>query len=319
MDILLKMAAALAVILVVLSIFSSLTWLMRLRIIAAAAVGMLLIGLAAWRGVQPAGADGIVSFPAMGGAVILCFLALIAGFVSYFLSWPYGEKIAVLAVPVGLAVWSVRSSNIATLMQKTADAAQRHQVLAQFKWTALLWLIPIAAGFAGMLLGRLLAKGQMSLPSKKSAKDINLGDYASVLTALIGSGLIALFCIKILAQDIRLSDVKLSSVVAQPSSGQIVFAVAASFAVAAFVVNIFLNSSYIWPILATAAMPALCISFYAKAETVAYLAENVPAVFFAHPVVAILPIQMVSYGTLGTIAGYWLAQIYRMWRKQQAQ
>jgi hypothetical protein len=313
------MAAALAVILVVLSVFSSLTWLMRLRILAAAAVGMLLVGLAAWRAVQPAGPDGIVTFPALGGAVILCFLALITGFVSYFLSWPYGEKIAVLAVPVGLAVWSVRDSNIATLMQKTADAAQRYQILAQFKWTALLWLIPIAAGFAGMLLGQLIAKGQITLSSKKSARDINLGDCANVLTALVGAGLIALFCIKILAQDIRFSDVKLDSVVAQPSSGQIIFAVAASFAIAAFVVNIFLNSSYVWPILATAAMPALCISFYAKAEIVAYLAENFPAVFFAHPAVAILPIQMVSYGTLGAIAGYWLAQTYKMWRKQQAQ
>lgn len=317
MDILLKMTAALALVLAALSMFSSLTWLMRLRIIAAMAVGMLLIGLAAWRAVKPAGPDGIVTFPALGGAVILSILALLVGFVSYFLTWPYGEKIAVLAVPVGLAVWSARSSNIATLMQKTADTAQRHQILAQFKWTALLWLVPVAAGFAGVLLGRLLAKGQLS-PEKKPEKHINLGDYASILTALIGSGLIALFCIKIFAQDIQLADVNLGSVIAQPSSGQIAFAVTASFAVAAFVVSIFLNSSYIWPILVTAAIPALCISFYAKAETVAYLAENFPAVFFAHPAVAILPVQMVSYGTLGAIAGCWLAQTYRIWRKRQA-
>ncbi|MGD9109789.1 MAG: hypothetical protein PVG93_02505 [Phycisphaerales bacterium] len=319
MDILLKMAATLAVILAVLSVFSSLTWLMRLRIIAAVAVGMLLVGLAAWRGVQPVGPDGIVTFPALGGAIVLCILALVAGFIGYFVSWPYGEKIAVLTVPVGLATWSLRSSNIATLMQKTADAAQRHQALVQFKWTAFLWLIPIVAGFAGILLGQLIAKGQTSLLSKKSVKDLKLGDYANILTALIGSGLIALFCVKILAQDIRFSDIKLNSVVAQPSSGQIFFAVVASFAIAAFIVNMFLNFSYIWPILATVAMPAFCISFYAKAETVAYLAENFPAVFFAHPAVAILPIQVVSYGTLGAIAGHWIAQVYKIWRKQQAQ
>ena len=35
-------------------------------------------------------------------------------------------------------------------MQRTADATGRYQVLNQFKWTPILWLVPVAAGYAGL-------------------------------------------------------------------------------------------------------------------------------------------------------------------------
>lgn len=318
MDTLLKMAAALAIILAALSMFSSLSWLMRLRILAVIAFGMIAVGLLTWSATGQWGPDGIVTFPSFVNSLILLFSAFASGFIAYFIAWPYGRQIAPLAVPVGLAVWAARSASIGSLMQKTIDAAGRYQVLNQFKWTAILWLTPVAVGFAGILLAELLTKGKVDLPSKTINKSTNFGDYAGSLTALIGSVLIILFCIKIFAQDIKFSDSRLGSVIAQPSSGQIAFAVAVSFGIAAFVIKLFLNAGYIWSIAACVFLPPLCISLYAKADTVAYIADNFPAIFFTHPAVAILPLQIVTFGVLGAIGGYWFAIVYKIWRTEEA-
>ncbi len=318
MDTLLKMAAALALILAALSMFSSLSWLMRLRILAVIAFGMISVGILAWSAANSFGPDGIVAFPSFGSSLILLFTAFAAGFTAYFIAWPYGRQIASLAVPVGLAVWAARSSSIGSLMQKTVDAAARYQILSQFRWTAVLWLTPIVAGFAGILLAELLAKGKIELFFKDDKNTAGLSEYAAPIVAVIGSVFIVIFCIKLFAQDIRFSDTRLGSVIAQPSRGQIAFAVAVSFGIAAFVIKLFLNAGYVWPIVASIVVTPLCLSLYAKAETVAYIADNFPAIFFSHPAVAILPLQMVTFGVLGAIGGYWFAIVYKIWRTEQA-
>ncbi|GAG08892.1 unnamed protein product, partial [marine sediment metagenome] len=80
-----------------------LSWLMKLRIAAAAAVGILLLGFLAWPLVAPSEPLGVVTVAAVSlfDAVTLVVLACLAGFIAYFLSWPYGRQIAVLAVPSG--------------------------------------------------------------------------------------------------------------------------------------------------------------------------------------------------------------------------
>jgi hypothetical protein len=104
---------------------------------------------------------------------------------------------------------------------------------------------------------------------------------------------------------------------AQPSVGQILFAVLISFKIAAFVVKKFLDVGYIWPIMATALVTAFITSVHAKQELLQYLAQRWPATFFSNSVISILPIQMVAFGTLGAVAGYWMAIRYRYWRKHE--
>ncbi|UCF17343.1 MAG: hypothetical protein JSW59_07740, partial [Phycisphaerales bacterium] len=111
------------------------------------------------------------------------------------------------------------------------------------------------------------------------------------------------------------SDNILGSVVAQPANGQIAFAVLVSFGVAAFVVKKFLNASYIWPAIATALVTAFSMHTYVREAS--YLARNWPAVFFENSVSSVLPIQMVAFGTLGSIAGYWMSVRYDYWRKHE--
>ncbi len=104
---------------------------------------------------------------------------------------------------------------------------------------------------------------------------------------------------------------------AQPTVGQIVFAVLVSFGLAAFVVKRFLHASYIWPTIASALVTAFAISIYVKKDVLQYLVQNWPAAFFSNAVISILPVQMVAFGTLGSIIGYWAAVRYDYWRKHE--
>ena len=296
-----------------------LSWLMRLRIAASVATGAILIGILAWPLAAPPEPFGAVSLTAgtisFGGTITLAALAVLAGFIGYFLSWPYGREIGILAAPAGLAIWAVRCGSMTSLMRLNTTVAQRQALFATLKWEPLFWLAIVAAGFAGVLVGQkiLCPKPGPDKPKEKSNSKSNI--YLNAAIALVGSVLIAQFCISILAQDVRIFDNKLGSVLAQPAVGQIVFAVFVSFGIAAFVVKKFLNVSYICPTVASALVTAFAVSAYVKQDVLQHLVQHWPAVFFSHAVTSILPVQMVAFGSLGSIAGYWLAVRYNYWRK----
>lgn len=296
-----------------------LSWLMRLRIAASVATGAILIGILAWPLAAPPEPFGAVSLTAgtisFGGTITLAALAVLAGFIAYFLSWPYGREIGILAAPSGLAIWAVRCGSMTSLVRLNPTIAQRQALFATLKWEPLFWLAIVAAGFAGVLVGQkiLCPKPEPDKTQEKSNSKSNI--YLNAAIALVGSVLIAQFCISILAQDVRIFDNKLGSVLAQPAVGQIVFAVFVSFGVAAFVVKKFLNVSYICPTVASALVTAFAVSAYVKQDVLQHLVQHWPAVFFSHAVTSILPVQMVAFGSLGSIAGYWLAVRYNYWRK----
>jgi len=297
-----------------------LSWLMRLRIAAAAAIGIVLIGFLAWPlaapeplGVVSVFADGIGLSDVITLAA-LASLAFLAGLLAYFVTWPYGREIGVLAVPSGLAIWAVRCGSIGGLMRANPSFTQRHALFAALKWEPLFWLVVLAAGFAGVLVGGKIR----ARPEQGEAKDdstSNSSVYSNAVVALIGSALIAQLCIVVLARDVRMFDNKLGSVAAQPAVGQIVFAVCISFGLAAFVFKKFLDVSYLWPTIASGVLTFFAIITYVRQDMLEYLVRRWPAPFFPNAVISILPVQMVAFGALGSIAGYWLAVRYNYWRK----
>ena len=292
---------------------------MKLRIAAAVAAGVIIIGILAWPLAEPADPFGAVlaGTVSFGGATTLAGLAALAGFIAYFLSWPYGREIGILAVPSGLAIWAVRSGSMAGLMQQNPTLAQRQALFAAIKWEPIFWLAIVAAGFFGVLLAQKISqpKPESDKPGGKSNPSINI--YLSAAIALVGSVLIAQFCIGIFARDVGMFDNKIGPVVAQPTAGQIVFAVLVSFGIAAFVVKKFLKAGYIWPIIASSFVTAFVSTTYVKPNALQLLVQHWPAVFFSNAGASILPVQMVAFGTLGSIIGYWLAVRYSYWRKHE--
>lgn len=296
-----KTAASLAGVLVAIGMFSELSWSVKLKVAATLLAGAILIGfLAPLR--KPAELVGAVSLPALGGKIILVGLAVLAGFIGYFISRPYGREIGVLAVPFGLSLWAVRYGNMAELMRLNPTLAQRQGLFAALKWEPIFWLFIVAAGFAGMFIGqKILPK---SAPNKSQMKTplTSKNIYLNAIITVILSIFIAQFCIGVLAQGVRIG-----SIVGQPAVGQIVFAVLVSFGIIGFLFKKFLDTSYIWPTIASALVTGFIIITKVKQDTLQHLIEHYPPVFFSNAVISILPVQMVAFGTLGSIAGYWLA------------
>lgn len=295
-----------------------LSWPMKLRIAAVVVCGVLLIGLLAWPLAAPSEPFGVVSVFAgtisLTDTVILAALALVNGFLAYFVSWPYGREIGILAVPSGLAVWAVRCGNMATMAQLNPTVAQRQALFASLKWEPLLWLGIVVAGFVGVLAGQMV--GTMGRPDRNQNKfKFESSVYLNAIIALVASVLMAHIGIRVFARDVAALDGQIGTVAAQPATGQIVFAVLVSFGFAAFVVKKFLNASYTWPIIASGLVTGFAIMANVKHDTLQYLVGHYPAAFFPNAVTSILPVQMVAFGTLGSVAGYWMAVRYNYWRK----
>lgn len=293
-----------------------LSWLTKLRIVAVLALGCMGLGIAAWPLVAPADPLGAVSASNlhMAETIELIGLSALIGFAAYFVGWPYGRQIGVLAVPAGLAVWAVRSNEVLRLMQMAPDVPGKLGAYAMLRWDSLIWLVLIGAGLAGIWIASKLRPAppyidpvQASRPKAKVSFDL--------VSALVLSLVIGHLLISALAQGTRVIG---SSIPTQPATAQIAFAVMVAFGTAGFVTGKFLCLSPFWPTVASAALPIVAGLFYAKVALLEPLGRFYPATCFPNPVLAVLPVQMVAFGALGATAGYWMAVRFKYWRLQQS-
>jgi hypothetical protein len=291
---------------------------MKLRIAAASAVGVVVIGLLAWPLAKPDEPFEAVRTANLGaaGAVVLLALAFAVGFIGYFVSWPHGREIGILAVPSGLAIWAARTGNMASQIQMSPTIPQRQALLAGIKWEPIFWLLVVAVGFAGVICGQRIRPSTPQAPNRQKQKHTP-ALYLNAAVALIGSVLIAVITLPRLAQDITMTNGEIGSVMAQPAPGQITFGLIVAFGLAGFIVKHFFDAGYIWPIVASALITPFAIMTYAKNDSIGYLAQNWPAVFSSNAVISILPVQIVSLGTIGAIAGYWTGIRYDFWLKHE--
>ncbi len=312
-----------------------LTWINKLRIAAAAAVGIIVIGLLAWPLAAPADplAPVRASNISLPGTMALLVLAFGVGFGSYFVAWPHGREIGILAVPFGLAVWAVRSGPMRVLTQTYRQPDGRQALVSSLRFESVYWLLIVAAGFAGVLLAQHWCRAPRD---EEEGKEAETGEGRTpvspphlpaflpaqlrsplfrALLALLASVLLAHFFVGVFTQDVATSR---NIGPTQPLLGQIVFGVMMAFAVAAFILKKFANLSYIWPALGSMFVTAFTQVIYCHAQALRQFAETRPATFFPHTALAILPIQFVALGTLGSIVGYWMAVRYDWWRKHDS-
>ena len=295
-----------------------LSLLMRLRIAASVATGVILIGVLAW----PIAASSLplkavlAADIGVGGLITLVVLSFLTGLIAYFVSWPHGREIGILAVPSGLTIWAVRSGSMDTLLQLNPTIEQRQSIYSSFILDCTFWLVLVAVGFVGVLLAQKIMSGSHKT-FKRRKPDSKSVEYLSAIIALAGTVFITQFCIKMFAQDISIADDRLGSVISQPSIGQIVFAVFISFGFAAFIVKKFLDVSYIWPAIATVFLTIFITNSYVREDVLQYFVQQWPTSFFVNSVISILPIQLVAFGSLGSVAGYWMAVRYSYWHKHE--
>jgi len=292
---------------------------MKLRIAGTAVLGGLLIGVLAWPMVRPADPFMPVTIPTVLSAAALAALAILTGFLAYFLTWPYGEKIAILAVPAGLAVWAIRCGSLGQLLQTTQTLAARKAIFTSIKYEPLFWLAIVAAGFLGVLIAQMISQRKLKTETDRAQekKTSKLNVFLAYAVAFLASVLIVRFLLEIFVASVMIPDAQLGRVVVQPSTAQLVFGVTISFGIAAFVVKLFLKAGYLWPILATGFVTAFSVTTGLSDEILTHMMRQWPAVFFPSSACSVLPLQMVAFGTLGSVAGFWVAVRYNYWRKHE--
>ncbi len=293
-----------------------LTWINKVRIAAVGALGVVVIGILAWPLAAPADPLLPVRAASIGtpGTLLLLVLAVAIGFAGYFIAWPHGREIGILGVPLGLAVWAGRSGPMRALTQAWQEPAERALLAQSLRFEPFYWLLIAGAGFVGVLLAqRLRPTPKTPAHDGSAANRPGANAYLNGSIALVVAVLVAQFFVGVFAQNLSLPD----HVAAQPAVGQIVFAVTAAFAVAAFVVKKFLDLSYLLPAAASLFVVAFVQVVYYRAETIERFAQMYPAPFFPHSLLAIVPVQLVALGTLGSVLGYWMAVRYDFWRKHE--
>ena len=287
-----------------------LTFLMKIRIAAVIVVGVLIIGFGAFGLVKPDTPldaislfSGNISMIDIAGCAGLAFLT---GVIAYLVAYPYGKQIGPLAAAAGLAAWTFRSGTMASLMQVNTAADIRKQIYTQSQLESILWIGIIAAGLLGTFAAsKLLSLKEAQTPDPLTPKPgKNQGINIAISMAI--TVVITQFAIGIFAQDVRLFDSQLTSVIGQPGNGQIAFAVILSFAIAAFVAKSYLSVNYIYTAISAVLLTVWTVKAHANPH-LEYMTSAWPANIFPKAACAILPLQMISFAAIGSMAGYWFA------------
>ena len=299
-----------------------LTFLMKIRIAAVCAVGILILGFGGFGLVRPdtpldaislfSGNISIIDIIACAG------LAFAAGAIGYFVAYPYGKQIGPLAAAAGLAAWTFRSGSMASLMQVNTTVELRQQIYAKTQLESILWIAVLAAGFLGTYsVSKLLKLKEYQEPDVLNAKP-GKNQSINIAIAIVLTVVITQFFIGIFAQDVRLFDKELISVIGQPGNGQIAFAVILSFAIAAFVAKSYLSVDYIYTTISALLLVIWTVKAHAN-PTIEHMTGFWPANIFPKAACAILPIQMISYAAIGSMAGHWFAIQFAYSRKMNAE
>ncbi|MHC4132366.1 MAG: hypothetical protein ACYSSP_09825 [Planctomycetota bacterium] len=298
-----------------------LTWVLKIRLAAAAVLGIVIIGFLAFPLVQQPDPYSVISLTAgrftIEAVLTLAALALVCGILGFFASWPYGKEIGIFAVPSGLSVWAIRTGSVANLIQSAPLFEQRLKIYNSMKWEPLFWLIIVLLGFVGVNICQMIFKPEHRPVPHITKKEQKLNVYVRIVVAVLASIVFGKICISVFVQDVTFVERNLGTFVGQPVVAQIVFGVFIAFLITAFLVTKFLDLGYIWPIIATAfVIPAAVVTSLSK-SMMESLVEAFPANVFPDAALAVLPVQIVAFGTIGAIAGYWTALRYMYWREHE--
>jgi hypothetical protein len=290
----------------------------KIRIVIAYAVGVFSIIYFPIH-ITQSSANTIFSLlnPSLTPANLMLYglLSLALGFVVSAICTPYGFQIGVIAVPAALTVWAIKISSISVLFQADPASSSRLAIYSAIRFESFAWLALVLLGIAGAYLAdKLFRRNPLDLPDNFEAM-VKLQPLAAIIVTIIGTTIAASWLLNLLATDISYPDSKVGMVTGQPVNLQIAFAVLVAFIVCGFIAKLYLGVNFIWPTVASAFVTLFSIMLYAKPAILGYMAHSWAAVYFSKTAISIWPIQMVSFGTLGSIIGYWWAARYRYWRQ----
>jgi hypothetical protein len=264
----------------------------------------VVMGIFCWQLLSPKAEPDAVSFfckcISFVDAVVILLVCFATGAAAYFIGYPNGRYTALAAVPMGLGVWALRSGAMGTLLAYHNDIESHRLVYMSLRWEGVFWFLAVAAGYGGVRLAAKLCSEQRQIegeiPKKKQQP-------AELALPLVVTSAIAFPLVNIFAQSPKLPTEQFGTIYSQPSQAQIAFALLAAFGISGYLVHRFMKVCIEIPAISTVLF-SLAAAIYSGRDNVQSISMNMSPHFFSSPICAILPIQIISFGTLGILCGY---------------
>lgn len=279
------------------------------------ALGAVIIGMFNWHVAKPEDPSGLVSLHNLSviQGLLLLLIAMALGFAGFFVAWPYGCEIGLLAAPSGLAIWAFRSASVSRTLALITDAQARQELFASMRFESLYWLAVVYAGWTGVQLARKL-RPNPPLPILETLPERESPSKISYALALVVSLVVGQFLLGVFAQDIPLNN---GATLSQPPTRQLALGVFMAFGAGGFLIGHFLHLSYHWVMPAVALTYVLSTLSFAKTESLTLLAQTSPNLCLPSTILFAPPILIVSLGSLGAIWGHWASVRFRYWRTHE--
>lgn len=293
---------------------SDISVLAKFKIALSLTIGMVVVGLVVWQIIAPASEFDVSSIAlgsvSLGGFLILLTLSFFTASMTTFLVGKNGADLASCAVPIGLGACAVRMGELAITIGSYHGAQDIHSVYFGMSWEGFAWLLLVLIGIAGANVGipfSLLRKRAASVDKKS----VGIAIVISVLVGMFGTNLLAIGARVVVDREVF-------SVTRQAYTGQVCFAVLISFIAAGFLCRHFFKVHYIVPVISTAFVVFITMIRASRMSDLEYLGANFPSSFFVNSFAGILPIQMVAFGSLGAMTGYWFSVLLKQWHKENS-
>ena len=305
-----------------------------MRISVVVALSAVLFAVVGWHWIKPLepGDALTVMFhqspPVLVGALMV--LSAIGAAVAALVSGPYVGELAPAAVPAGLTAWAIMSGGIDRLLLRFPDLPERAGLFRRFIPEVLIWFAAVALGYVvAQLAARWLgaaqaddgdvspggagASGGRSSKGSKSTFGPKMLSEVAWLAGVVSFGLTCVLSVLLLgvllhSGRVWVAEVYSGQAAVAPATGQIVLALAAGFALAAFACHQVFGGT-LWS--ALLAVPIVAVVSYlsvAHNQSLGALTAVCPLFFPASALRgAVLPIHYVAVGSLGAMAGHWFS------------
>jgi len=305
------------------------TELAKIKIWVILGVMVLLFGVLGWSWVRPAdGYDGLtVVLSGKPGTVILSAIGLgmLGVVVGVLFGRRHGIQMGMLAIPAGLTVWAVLSGNMERMLLEYSAAEARQGMFFQLMGDAFIWsiLVGMGCGFTWLIGGvqrsaattnldqeaSLVSEGP-SKTSKKNKLKLEFLDnvWVNGILGVVITCVIAWLLVRILGQarHVSLSYPVTDEASIVPATGQIIFAVALGFFLAALTAHQLTEVSLWYLLICPLLISVIAYNCGVQDGIIETLNGSGPA-FIPKSIVfaTILPIQFIGVGTFSLMGGYY--------------
>ncbi len=281
-------------------------WIDKVRIGAVLTFGAAVIGVFCWSPIAPATERQTATFfcscVSIFDGIIVLIAAFATGLTAYFLGYPNGKHTAMAAVPMGVGIWGLRSGVMENLLIYHGDAENYKMLYMSLRWEGIFWFLVIAAGYFGVKTAVKLCEDKPEPETDEKKKN----QTTDIVLPLAVCCAVSWLLTNIFVQAPKIPTKQFGDIIAQPQQAQIAFGLLASFGISAYLIKRYMNARIEIPAISTVVFSFAAAIYYGKESSKA-LSEYMPPSFFESSLGAVLPIQIISFGTLGVLLGYAVA------------